>query len=141
MQEIYDIGWFRYLSDEHSPRRINNPGKWMIFFTDQQYAQELCQTAVLEGICYEAKCRDLAFVQSGNEGVICFYADGDDPEDQKKVLAFLLNHDYVPHTRAGKLYNIAFKFDSQTRALEYGDQFKAKVNLSTFVDPDTGEWL
>lgn len=44
-------------------------------------------------------------------------------------------------TKVGRLYNIPFKFDAQTYAGEYGDDFHAKICLADFVDLDTGEFL
>ena len=40
-----------------------------------------------------------------------------------------------------KVYNIGFKLDDQTRAGEYGSDFKARIRLSDFVDLESGEVL
>ena len=57
------------------------------------------------------------------------------------MIAFMLEHGLVRKTKSGKLYNIGFKLDDQTRAGEYGTGFKARITLSDFVDLETGEFL
>ena len=47
----------------------------------------------------------------------------------------------IKKTKSGKLYNIGFKYDSQTRNCEYGDDFKAEIKLEQFVDLNTGKML
>ena len=47
----------------------------------------------------------------------------------------------IRKTKTGKLYNISFKLDNQTRAMEYGDKFKGKITLSDFINLETGEWI
>lgn len=47
----------------------------------------------------------------------------------------------IRRTKAGKLYNISFKFDSQTGLKEYGASFSAVIKLSDFVNLTTGEFL
>ena len=44
-------------------------------------------------------------------------------------------------TKTGRLYNISFKFDDQTRAGEYGADFKGAIKLAQFIDLNTGEWI
>jgi hypothetical protein len=41
----------------------------------------------------------------------------------------------------GSLYNISFKFDTQTRAGEYGKEFDSNIKLDQFVDLNTGKML
>ena len=53
----------------------------------------------------------------------------------------MLDNDLIKRTKAGKLYNISFKYDSQTLANQYGDDFKGELKLENFVDLFTGEWI
>ena len=57
------------------------------------------------------------------------------------IFDFFLENKLIRRTKTGRLYNISFKFDEQTRAGEYGSDFKAEIKLEKFVDLDTGEWL
>jgi hypothetical protein len=40
-----------------------------------------------------------------------------------------------------RFYNISFKYDDQTRAGEYGEDFKGEIKLERFINLDTGEWI
>lgn len=134
-------GWIRYYAEERRKARLKTPGKWMLFVRDQDTANEICKAAIAEGVCKSAKCRDFSFLKEGEEGLVCLYINGDEPTEHRKVIEFMLHHNFVPRTRSGMLYNLAFKFDHQTHALEYGSSFKAKFTLSSFIDLVTGEFL
>ena len=54
--------------------------------------------------------------------------------------AFMLENNLIQKTKAGKLFNISFKLDDQTRAGEYGADFKSEIKLADFIDLYTGEW-
>ena len=47
----------------------------------------------------------------------------------------------IQRTKKGKLYNISFKLDNQTRSGEYGEAFKSSIKLSNFINLDTEEWI
>lgn len=133
--EVINYGpWVYYIEgrpifDEHKV------GKWMYFFKDRERVAGLCEKAVKEGIVLEAKHSD------AEEGVSCFYLECDDMETHKKVIQFFLDNDMIQKTKAGKLYNISFKLDDQTRAGEYGDEFTSNIKLEQFLDLVTGEWI
>ena len=61
-------------------------------------------------------------------------------ESHKKVIQFFLDNDMIQKTKTGKLYNISFKLDDQTRAGEYGEMFQSEIKLEQFLDLYTGEW-
>lgn len=140
VQMLHMHGWFFYLSGEENKLRSDVTGKWMYFFKDQEKAQELCQKAIEEKVCYECKCSDLE-LQQKQKGVICFYLNGDDEEAHKKVIQFMLDNGLVPRTRSSRYHNLSFKFDSQTIANEYGSDFEGKIHLDEFIDLNTGEWI
>lgn len=122
---IRKYGWYWFLSGKEEKLKTEICGKWMYFFDDQEFAQNICQKAIDEGVCYECKCTDME-MQAVPTGVICFYLNGDD---------------LVRKTKSGKYYNISFKFDNQTRAGEYGADFEGKIKLEKFVDLKTGEFV
>ncbi len=136
MRKIAYGGWIFYVADgaEESLNK-HKCGKWMYFFADKSFAADLCKKAVETGVVLEAKHSD------AEDGVSCFYLNGDDMETHKKVIRFFLDNNLVRKTKAGKLYNISFKFDNQTRAGEYGGDFKGEIKLEQFLDLSTGEWL
>lgn len=133
-------GWFYFLSGKESLLDSEKCGKWMLFFADQEFAVDICQKAIDEGVCYECKCTNMSVVNTP-QGVICFYLNGDDTENHRRVLRFMLDNDLIRKTKSGKLYNISFKFDSQTRGGEYGADFEGKIKLERFVDLQTGEFI
>ena len=139
MEKKRAFGWYWFLSGDEDKLDKEKCGKWMHFFTDQEFAISICEKAIEEGACYECKCSDLALQE--NSGVVCFYLNGDDIENHKRVIEFMLKYDLIRKTKAGKLYNVSFKFDSQTRAHEYGADFEGKIKLDQFLDLYTGEWI
>lgn len=135
MKIIKRFGWVYYLSEDFKSLDEHKCGKWMYFFADKNYAEELCKKAINEDIVVEAKHTDNV------EGVICFYLNCDDFCRHKKTIDFFLKNNLIRKTKSGKLYNIAFKLDDQTRAREYGSNFKAEIKLENFLNLTTGEWI
>ncbi len=133
-------GWYWYLSGEEEKLDRHKCGKWMYFFDDQSFAQKICEKAIREGVCYECKCTNMA-EQMVPTGVTCFYLNGDDIANHKRVLQFMMDNDLIRKTKAGRYYNISFKFDDQTRAGEYGSDFEGKIKLEAFIDLATGKWI
>lgn len=133
-------GWYWFLSGKEEKLKTETCGKWMYFFEDQEFAQDICQKAIDAGVCYECKCTDME-MRADSTGVICFYLNGDDLENHKRVIRFMLANNLVRKTKSGKYYNISFKFDNQTRAGEYGADFEGKIKLEEIVDLKTGEFV
>lgn len=137
-------GWVFYLNPETEPS-LHTPysGKWMYFFdtAGASFADEICKKAVADGVVAEAKHTDDMMLMFRPSGVCCFYCNGNDIAAHKKIISFFLKNNLVQRTKSGKLYNISFKFDVQTRAGDYQDDFKAAIKLADFVDLTTGEWL
>ena len=52
-----------------------------------------------------------------------------------------LQHYLIRKTKTGRFYNISFKFDDQTRAGIYRENFDGVIKLAQFVDLNTGEWI
>ena len=137
---IRQFGWFWYLSGKEQILDQDKCGKWMYFFSNQSFAQEICQKAIDEDICYMCKCTDFEF-ENDTKGVICFYLNGDDLENHKRVIEFMIANNLIQKTKTGKFFNISFKFNFQTRAGEYGADFEGKIKLDKFIDLQTGEWI
>ena len=135
MKVIRQGGWVFYLVDGYQNLDPHRCGKWMYFFNDESRAAELCQSAVNDAIVVEAKHSDAP------NGVCCFYLNGDDNEGHRRTIEFFIDHGMIRKTKAGKLYNISFKFDDQTRAGEYGDDYEGQIKLSQLMNLETGEWL
>lgn len=107
----------------------------MYFFNDADYVTHLCEKAVRDGIVKESKH------SNAPKGVACFYLHGDDLEAHKRVIEYFMDNDLIEKTKTGRLHNISFKYDRQTRAGEYGDSFHSDIRLEQFVDLNTGEFL
>ena len=127
--------WVFYLGENYKDLDIHKCGKWMYFFDNKDFVANICKEAVENHIVVEAKH------SNAEKGVACFYLNGDDLDGHKRVIEFFINRDLIQRTKAGKLYNISFKYDEQTRAGKYGDHFSAEIKLEQFVDLNTGDWL
>ena len=134
MKILENPSWIYYLKDGEIKLDPDKCGKWMYFFNDEPFVASVCQKAVERGVVQEAKHTN------GKDGVACFYIDCDDTVAHKRVISFLLENNLVKKTKTGKLYNISFKLDNQTRAGEYGLDFESEIKLSNFVDLYTGEF-
>lgn len=128
-------GWNFYINPEAALFDREKCGKWMIFCKDPDFVRQICRAAVADGAVAESKWR------SDMKSVACvFYVNGDDRAAHKRVIRYFLEHDLIPKTKNGRLYNISFKFDCQTRANEYGEAFHPKITLADFLDLETGAW-
>ncbi len=135
------LNWKIYMSNDSRSEKIKNSGKWMYFFkaSDIEAVTTLCRKSVLEDVVCNVK-------HTGNEyltdtGVACFYIDGLNTDQHNRVLRYFMDNNMIPRNKNGNYRNIAFKFDEETRQGSYGDNFKAKLNLSDFVDVTTGEFI
>ena len=133
-------GWYWYRTDGPNLLDRHRCGKWMYFFDNQKFALDLCEKAIKENVCYECKCTDLEMART-EAGVICFYLNGDDIENHRRVIQFMMDNKLIRKTKTGRLYNISFKFDDQTRAGIYGANFEGVIKLAQFVDLNTGNWI
>ena len=133
-------GWCWYRAEEAKLLEEHKCGKWMHFFKDQKFAMRMCEKAIAENVCYACKCTDMELT-GAQTGVICFYLNGDDIENHHRVIQFMMDNKLIQKTKTGRLYNISFKFDDQTRAGEYGAGFEGEIKLAQFVDLNTGEWI
>ena len=140
MEKIKIGSWFIFLSGEEDKLDRDRCGNWMYFFDNQEYAKDICKKAIEEKVCYECKCTDME--EAGTPtGVLCFYLNGDDIDNHKRVISFMIKNDLIKKTNTWRYYNNSFKFDNQTRAGEYGADFEGKIKLEKFIDLNTGEWL
>lgn len=98
-------GWCWYFSGEEGKINSEKCGKWMFFFQDQRKAMDICEKAIKEKVCYECKCTDMD-VQQVSTGVVCFYLNGDDVENHKRVICFMIDNNLIRKTKTGKYYNI-----------------------------------
>lgn len=127
-------GWVFYVGEDATSLG-DKCGKWMYFFNDRTFAENICRQAVEQGVVVESKHSDK------NDGVCCFYLNGDDAEAHKKVIQFFLDNGLIRKKKDGSLYDISFKYDTQTKAGEYGEEFESNIKLDQFVDLKTGEML
>lgn len=134
--------WVFYINNETAPTLVDKKcGKWMFFFKDVSFAEDICTKAILEGAIAECKHTSAGFLEDAHQGVVCFYLNIDDAPGHHRILEFMLSNGMIPKTKKGKLHNISFKLDDQTRAGEYGKSFNAKTKLEDFVNLETGEFL
>lgn len=134
MNIIAQAGWVFYSGENIKKLESDKCGKWMYFFDNKDFVSKLCEKAVKNGVVEVSKHSD------AENGVACFYLNGDDFEGHKKVIKFFLDNNLIKKTKTGKLYNISFKYDNQTRAGEYGENFVAEIKLDHFLNLENGEW-
>ena len=134
MEIVKQFGWVYYVKDDALFDR-DKVGKWMYFFDNKKFVAKICKESVEMNIVKESKHSDK------ETGVACFYLNCDDMKTHKKILSYFMENNLIQRTKNGRLYNISFKLDNQTRAGEYGDDFKSDIKLANFVNLDTGEWL
>ena len=140
---IKNRGWCWFCSGQEAVLDPDKCGKWMFRFEDWQFefAKEICQAAIDTNVCYKAKCSDLEATWWKETGVVCFYANGDDIDNHRRIINFMLENNLIRKTAGGRFYNESFKFDEQTRNGEYGVNFVGKIKLEQFINLDTGEWI
>ena len=129
-----NVAWVCYIGDTSNLER-DKCGKWMYFFDDKKFVAKICEDVVKNNVVVESKH------SNDEEGVACFYLNYDDINAHKRILKYFIENNLIKRTKSGKLYNISFKLDNQTRAGEYGDNFKSQIKLENFVDLNTGEWI
>lgn len=128
---------------------IENCGKWMYFFDENWYkeVQGICKRALDEDVVKVCKHTKLDIKKGFDEnkvkpktGVVCFYVNGLNSDEHRKVIEFLLENNLIRRTKSGRLYNISFKFDYQTISDEYGEGFNPIIKLSDYVNLKTGKF-
>lgn len=128
--------WIYYINEDAAANlEAEKVGKWMYFFKDSDFAEKICKEAVENDIVAESKH------SNAEDGVCCFYLNCDDTAAHKRCITYFLYHNLIRRTKTGKLYNISFKFDSQTNNGEYGSKFHSEIKLSDFLDLETGKWI
>ena len=118
-------------------------GKWMSRFSEDRFewAKEITENAVLRGICKEAKCSlPQRIHEYGGIGTIILYGEIDDFDFHKSCTQYMIENNMIQKTKKGRLYNIGFKLDEQTREGQYGKEFLAELKLEDIRSLDTGEW-
>lgn len=145
-KKIDIVSWTFYIDvDKHDELKTDKCGKWMYFFDNSEqgisFAKKICEEAVKLGSAIEAKHTHEEFVKMLGSGVCCFYCDGENIEAHKKIISFFLENNMIRRTKTGKLYNISFKYDSQTHDSEYGEEFESTIKLKNFLNLETGKWL
>lgn len=141
-------GWTFYISDNYKESNNDKSGKWMYFFETNQlnYVSEICKKAIESNVVLICKHNDEVGCKyspfgNGQSGVACFYMNYDDIDSHKKVISFFLENNLIKKTKSGRLFNISFKLNSQTREGNYSDTYKSKLTLNQFINLDTGEWI
>ncbi|WP_299996871.1 hypothetical protein [uncultured Cedecea sp.] len=148
MKVVKNTYWNIYKSDNDNNLLPDTSGKWLCSFV--HFGGDYCFNDI-EKICAESVekniipiCKhtsDLALELSDRGGMICFYLNIDDTDGHKKIIKYILDKKLIKRTKSGKLTNISFKLDKQTIDGKYGENFKATLKLSDFIDLITGEFI
>lgn len=129
-------GWVFYYSSDIQ-LSSSKCGKWMYFFNDKAFVEQICSKAVNDNIVSECKHTD------DKEGVACFYINVDDFDAHRRVITFFIENRLIKKTKTGRYYNISFKLDSETRRGEYSafGTFTTEIKLERFINLQTGQWI
>jgi hypothetical protein len=141
-----DIAWIWYASPDY--RIKPTVGKFMTRGKGDisRDLQQLILNAIKQDITPLVKHTNIEsgfknpHAKDKDSWVICWYCN-DDTNSLKLLAKYLVDNNLVQKTKDGKLYNVSFKYDDQTRNGEYGDSFTAKITLSDLMDLYTGELL
>ena len=138
MQIIENEVWRYYLDEDQSDLR-HSPfvGKWMIFPTKIEHAQNLCKAAVENKLVSQAKH---SLTPKKGSFLCCFYLNIYDYDKHERFLSFFRDNGLLPRNYNGNYTNIAFKLDVETAMGIYGADFKGSLHLADFIDVETGEW-
>ncbi|MDQ0481060.1 hypothetical protein [Guptibacillus hwajinpoensis] len=137
-------GWCWYGANTF--KKTDSVGKFMTFVQEDisNEMQELILKAIKQDVTPLVKHTNpdtLAsnpYVRDGSLAVIWYSTD--EEKALKGLAKFLIVHGLVPKTKAGKYYNISFKYDEQTRNGEYGEEFKPAISLKDLMDLNSGEF-
>ena len=69
MDEITKLplgGWIFYFNGKEKSLDKHKCGKWMHFFNNRDFVAQICEEAIMQNICAEAKHTD------AEDGVCCF---------------------------------------------------------------------
>lgn len=148
MEVIQSIAWDCYKIDNCQDFDKEKVGKWMYFFEkkDLETVSNICKAAIERNIVKYCKHNNKFGCENsphgnGNSGVACFYLHFDDIHTHKKIIEFFLENNLIKKTKAGKLYNISFKLNKQTRSNQYGTSFNGTIRLSDFINLESGTWI
>lgn len=89
MRVVKNPAWVFYLADKDPDFDENKVGKWMYFFADRSFVEDVCKAAIKEGIVEECKH------SNASEGVSCFYLNDDDLEGHRRVIEFFIKNDLI----------------------------------------------
>ncbi|MGD7047037.1 hypothetical protein FZC83_02175 [Rossellomorea marisflavi] len=149
LANLHQRGYYWYGKDIPEKQPFSEQDKVGKFttFTNQitEDIQKKIVKAVNEGAAKLVKHSDPAIdksmYQGARDGEAIIWYSNDEKENLTKLGKFLVDNGLVPKTKAGRLYNLSFKYDSQTRNNEYGDNFKAEIKLADLINLNTGEVL
>ncbi|QHX36566.1 hypothetical protein [Spiroplasma sp. BIUS-1] len=138
---IYKNEYWVYYETKKMQKLEKNVGKWIIGYNlkDSEWAISLCTKVIENEIISSVKHTNPNVENFYNSGVICFYLELEDKEGHRRLLDFLIKNKAISINKNGLYKNIAFKQDEQTSKNEYGEDFKASLNLKDFVDLNTGK--
>lgn len=122
--------WVYYSVDNFVAFDNDNFGKWMFFFDNVTYAEQICRLAVQSGVCKRAK-------HANDAGGICgFYTNADDIATHETILRFMLSNNLIRKTKSGKYFDISFKYEEENP----DNTARTPLKLSDFVDLESGQF-
>lgn len=142
-----DIGWFWYSNDDAN-KKDEIVGKFMTFYKGpvDGNLQNLILKAISEGATPCVKHTNPETMELNPNpkhrdiSTIIWYS-ADDKESLQNLVRFLIENNLIRKTKTGKLYNLSYKYDTQSIMGEYGNNFTGTIKLEDLADLYTGELL
>ena len=136
--EIFDLTNWTFV--ELNPHYSEFDGFWQIY-APNEFTEDLIQYLV-DAIEYGALDSGRVDTSYQRESTVCLlHCNSKDHNAMKGILKYLIATNKIPKTQVGKLYNISYKFNTQSQAGLTGDKFVALIKLEDYVDLYTGEFL
>lgn len=127
--------WIRYSSTrDWKLSNIKDGGKWMHFYKERSFAEEMITKALDTGVVKYAKHT------KGSSGMVCYYVSGTSLEAHYKVISFMLENNLIRLTNSLNYFDVNFKFNGQSWSKEYGNNFEGLLKLSDLIDLHSGKF-
>lgn len=129
MKRIVDDMKVCYVNENARTMPKDQAGFWAMLVTCEAIGDAMCRVAVEKGAV------DLArYIALGESCCVNFYVACDDTDGHKRILKFLLDHQFISMTFLGELENIEYTLENSDSDLVHG----RRVRLGDFVDLTTG---
>lgn len=124
--------WVYYTADNFKSFLGNSFGKWMFYFDNPDYAEQICTVAVRDGVTKRAKHAN------ASQGIGGFYTTADNYTEHRTIIAYMLRNNLIRRAANGKYFDIAFKYELADDEASTPTLPRTSLRLSDFIDLSDG---